>query len=128
MNAVGTNGNRNVGAGIDQETCSHFPVLSQPLDGLYRFPSKFFQFTRLEVLFSKLNEGDSSARGFSDLRQQKPPPGWVVASELDAVGDVVKQTAGSHQPSAYYEVWCGHSCRRNGGYTNDNDAGGDTRA
>src|SRR5438477_11951731 len=61
-----------------------------------------FQFARSEIFFPELDVIHSGLRGFGDFGEQSASAGGFVATELRPVGDVVEQTAGSHQEPAYY--------------------------
>ena len=107
MNAVGSRGKRDVGAGVDEEASSQFSVLSSQWSavahGRDRFPRQRFQFPRAEIFFAELDIVDAYTCSFGDLGEQGAATGVFVAAKLASVGDVIEQTAVSHQHSAYYE-------------------------
>jgi hypothetical protein len=106
VDAVGTDGNRNVGAGIDYETSAQFPVPgSQFLNDMRGLSGELFEFERAQVFFAELDVVDAGMRGLGDFGEQGAAAGAFVAVKLASVGDVVEQTAIRHQLVAYYE--CG---------------------
>jgi hypothetical protein len=97
VDAVGTDGNRNVGAGIDYETSAQFPVPgSQFLNDMRGLSAELFEFARAQVFFAELDVVDPGPRGLGDFGEQGAAAGAFVAVKLASVGDVVKQTAFSH--------------------------------
>ena len=52
MDAVSSGGERDIGAGVDEENSSQFPVLSSQLpEHIDRLPRQHFQFARDKIFF-----------------------------------------------------------------------------
>jgi hypothetical protein len=104
MNAVSARSEGYVGAGVDQNSGSQFPVLSSQLpNNTHGLAGELLQVSRAQIFLPKLDVIDASKRRLGDLVQQAATSGRFVAGKLRTVGDVVKQTAASHLLSAYYE-------------------------
>lgn len=97
MDAVCLCSQRYVGARVDQESCSQFPVLSsQLLDHGYGFSGQRFQVAGGEILFSHLDVLHTCLDGFGNLCEQAAAARGLVCSECLAVGDVVEERARWH--------------------------------
>src|ERR1035437_5927574 len=104
MNAVGSRGKRDVRAGVNEET-RRWRILAHSRD---HFPCQSFQFPRAQIFFAELDVVDMGTRGLGDFGEQGSAAGAFVAAKLASVGDVIEQTAVSHQLSAYYgRLLCG---------------------
>jgi len=106
MDAVGSCGERDVGAGINEESSPQFRTSSQwsaVAHGREGVASQHFQFSHAQIFFAELDVVDSGTRGFGDFGEQGPAASAFVATKLASVGDVIEQTAVRHQLSAYYE-------------------------
>ena len=100
MDAVGLDSQRNVGAGVDQESSSPFSVLSSQFrtlaDRIHGVPRQRFQFARGKVFFTKLDVVDAGTRGFANFFQQVAPARTFVAGKRAAVSDVTEDALGRH--------------------------------
>src|SRR5208282_343797 len=113
MNSVGSHGECDVGAGVNEETSSQFrPSTQSPVrssqgsavaHGREGVTGQRFQFSHAQIFFAELDVVDSGTRGFADFGEQGAAAGEFVATKLAPVSDVIKQTAVRHQLSAYYE-------------------------
>ncbi len=102
MNAVGGGGQGDVGAGVDEESSSQFPVLSSQFeDDAHGFTGQRFQFAGREVFFAELDVVDTVTCGFGDFVEETLAAGGLVAGEGATVGNVVEQAAISHQLFRY---------------------------
>jgi hypothetical protein len=104
MNSGRAGGYCYVSAGIDEQVSGQLPVVSGPSaclpnDG-YSLAGERFQIAGGEIFFAELDVVDSGAGGFSDFIEETATAGRFVGCECGAVGDVVKNTAFSHQVSA----------------------------
>jgi len=100
MNSVGPGGERDVGAGVDQEASLHSPVLrSQLPDEMHGFASEGFQIARGQIFFAELNVVHTRMGGFRDLVEESFATSGFVPGECTAVGDVVEKKACSHRLS-----------------------------
>jgi len=94
MNAVGSSGDGDVGARVDEEAGSQFPVLSSQCgffaNDIYSLLGQDFQFLCAQILFAQLDVVNPSAGGFGDFVEKPEAARRFIAGELRAVGDVVK--------------------------------------
>ena len=97
MNAVGSRGQRDVRARVDEEASSQFSVLSSqwsavvaPRQGV---PCQHFQLPGAQIFFAELDVVDARTGGFGDFGEQGAAAGAFVAAKLASVGDVIEQTA-----------------------------------
>src|SRR5208337_87312 len=108
MDAAGFDCQGYVGAGIDEESSSRFPVLSSQrerfVDDADCFPRQGFEFARGEIFFAELDIVDGGVGRFGDLLKKAATAGGFVCCERSAIGDVVEQAALSHQLSAIRSV------------------------
>ena len=101
MDAVGSDCQRDVGAGVDQESSSQFSVLSSQFGHDFDcFSGQGFQVAGGEIFFAELDVVDAGDGGFTDFFEEAATTGGFVAGEGGAVGDVVEEAAISHQLSA----------------------------
>jgi len=97
MDAVGSGGERDVSAGVDQEGSFQVSVLSSELSKeIEGFPGQGFQFSRRQVFLAELDVIDSGAASFPDFVEETATAGGFVFGEGGAVGDVVEEAAFSH--------------------------------
>ena len=89
MDSVGSRGDGDVGARIDEEFSSQFSVLSSQFG--YCLAGKRFQIACPQVFLSQLDEIDASVGSFRDLVQQLTASCRLLARELGAIGDVVEE-------------------------------------
>src|SRR5277367_7134536 len=121
MDAIGSHGQRNVSAGINQEaslrftsyiltgcqfTSYQFPVLSTQwrvvTDCRQGFLCQDLKFTGTQIGLAELDVIDTGMRGFRNFGEQHAATGRSVSVKLAAVGNVIQQTAVSHHTSDYY--------------------------
>jgi len=106
MNAVCADSKRDVSAGIDQEASRCSLVVSRSLftNESDCLTGELFEFTSAEAFFAKLDVVYATEGSFGDFGEQRTATLRFAAGKLTAVGNVVEQTPGGHQPSAYYTV------------------------
>jgi len=92
MNSVGPGGERDVGAGVDQESSFQAAVLrSQLFDGGHGFSGQGFQIASGKIFFAKLNVVHARADGFAYFFQEQAATRGFVRGERGAIGDVVEE-------------------------------------
>jgi hypothetical protein len=103
VDALGSDSQGDVGAGVDEESGSQGPgargqstCFANCANG---FAGQLFQLSCREIFFAELDVIHASAGGFGDLFEQAATAGEFVAEEGAAVGDVVEKAAGRHQLS-----------------------------
>jgi hypothetical protein len=94
VDAIGLDGQSDVGSGVDQELSSR---LRAPADNACGGSGQRFQFTRGKIFFAKLDVVDSNLAGFPNFLQESATACPFVTWEGGAVGDVVEK-AGSRHP------------------------------
>ena len=94
MYSISSDGECNIGARIDEESSSQFPVLSFQIgkegDGL---TGEGFQFATGEIFFAQLDVVDPSANSLFDFLEESTSARGFVGGEGGAVGDVVEKAA-----------------------------------
>jgi hypothetical protein len=102
MHAIDADGERNVTARIDEQSCSQFRVFSSQLgEHLCGIPAERFQFARAKIFFTELDIVDSGAGSFTDFRKKMFTTFVFICRKLMAIRDVVEHAAFSHQLSAH---------------------------
>ena len=95
MDAVGSGGEGDVGAGVDEEGGFQFAVLSsQFADDGHRFAGQAFEVAGGEIFFTELDVVDVVGCGFGDFVQEEALAGEFAAGEGPAISDVVEATFG----------------------------------
>ena len=93
MDAANSDRKRDVGARVDQQDSSQFPVLGfQSRDDVCGFAGERFQIARGQIFFAELDIVDVGAGGLGDFLQELVAAGWFIAIEGAAIGDVVEET------------------------------------
>ena len=102
MDAIGADGERNVTARIDEQSCSQFRVFSSQVgEHLCGIPAENFQFARAKIFLAELDVIDSGAGSFTDFRKKMFTTFVFICLKLMAIRDVVENATFSHQLSAH---------------------------
>ena len=88
MDAVGSDGQGDLGAGVYQEGSSLLCAFAQGSDG---FAGYGFQFARGEIFFAELNVVDTGTGSFGDFLQKAATARGFVSRKRGAVSDVVEK-------------------------------------
>jgi hypothetical protein len=100
VDAVGSGGEGDVGAGVDEKSRGQLQGAKGQFAGfgygLDRLAGQRFQFSSGEIFFAELDVVDAGASGFRNFSQQSAMAGEFVSGEGGAVGDVVEKAAFSH--------------------------------
>jgi hypothetical protein len=100
VDAVGFGGQRDVGAGVDEEGGRRLPTVSCQFlcfaDCMHRFSRQGFQLACGKIFFAELDVVDAGAGSSGDFFQEVTPAGKFVSREGGAVGDVVEKAASWH--------------------------------
>ncbi len=106
VDAIGLDRQRDVGAGIDEESRRRFAFATFP-DRAYRFAGERFEFARRKIFFAKLDVVDSSAGRFTDFSQEAATARRLIAGKRGALGDVVQKASGRHSLCGLVRSRCG---------------------
>jgi hypothetical protein len=93
VDAIGLDGQSDVGSGVDQELSSR---LRAPADNACGLSGQRFQFTCGKIFFAKLDVVDSNLAGFPNFLQESATVCPFVTWEGGAVGDVVEKAGRRH--------------------------------
>jgi hypothetical protein len=100
VDAVGSYGQGNIRAGVDEENRFPFPVLSSefrsPQDS-HGFSCERFEVPSRQIFFAKLEEIDAGTRGFRNLAEKLSALGGFISRELAAIRDVAKKRRTRHK-------------------------------
>jgi hypothetical protein len=102
VDAIGSDCQRNIGAGVDEQGGFQFSVLSSQFGhDSCCFSGQGLQIASGKIFFAELDVVDAGAGGFLDFFQEAATAGEFVSGERGAVGDVIEKAALGHRVKNY---------------------------